>query len=126
SQLAPDLVHLLLAVFVVHYGRARDNSQALRIEASKLRDHLLRQAVAEVVLRGACTNVFEGKNRQHQSSSRGRNIGSETRPSVHTQGRQQHKGNSKKDRPSPHTRDLQRLIMRGIQVGWILYRWAGG
>jgi hypothetical protein len=67
-------------MFVVHYGGARDHTEALWIKASELRDHFLGQAVTEVVLAGVSSEVLEGKNREHQSSAGRLGASSGTRP----------------------------------------------
>src|SRR6266496_1654693 len=65
-----DLVHWLPAVFVLHDGSARDHSQVIRIKISQLRDHLLREAVTEVVLAGVTGEVLEREHGHHDSRTR--------------------------------------------------------
>src|SRR6266478_6886885 len=54
-----DLVHWLLTVLVVHDGSAGDHTQVSGIKISQLRDHLLREAVTEVVLGCVAGEVLE-------------------------------------------------------------------
>src|SRR5882724_2771893 len=61
-----DLVHWLPAVLVLHDGSAGDHTQVIWIKIAQLRDHLLREAVTEVVLACVAGEVLEREHGQHQ------------------------------------------------------------
>ncbi len=69
-QLQADLLEAFLAVLVVHHGGARDDAQAIRIQAPKLRDHLFGEPVAPVILAGIAREILDRQHRQHQRVAR--------------------------------------------------------
>ena len=104
------LVQRLLAVLVVHNRCPRDHPDMLRVQVSQLRDHLFRQAIAEVVLTVITGEIFKRKNRQHQSPVRygGASLGAGPLK-INTQDRD-YNNDPQQDRPSPPDRPVRRNL----------------
>ena len=64
-QLATDLIHALLGLFVLHCRSSGDNAKLLRMHTAELGDHFLGEAVAQVFLPRIPGEVLEGQHRQH-------------------------------------------------------------
>src|SRR5580704_7760078 len=71
TQLASDLMHVLVSCFVLHRGSSRDYPETLRISAPELRDHLFGQTVAQVLLAGIAAQVQKRKDGEHNFPSGG-------------------------------------------------------
>ena len=67
AEFVPDLVNAFLGSFVVRRGGSGDDAEPLRLPPPQLRNHLLREAIAEVFLLGVAAEVFEREYRQHDS-----------------------------------------------------------
>ncbi len=70
AQFAPDLWQRGVGILITHDGSAGDYAQVPRIKAAKLGDHLLGQAVAEVIFGGIAGEVGKGQHGQHDSLRR--------------------------------------------------------
>ena len=46
-------------MFVVHYRRACDHADTVRVEATELRDHFFRKAIAEIILAWIPGKIFK-------------------------------------------------------------------
>jgi hypothetical protein len=66
-QITPDLIYRRVATLVAHHRRARDDAQAVRVEPAELGDHLLGDAVRQVLLLRVTGQVNE---RQYRHSDR--------------------------------------------------------
>src|SRR5579859_4179738 len=62
----------LCRVFVSHGGGASDDTQAVRVHAPELCDHLLRQTIAKVLLALLTAHVLKGKHGKHYFGSKRR------------------------------------------------------
>src|SRR5229473_7577938 len=80
SKFAPYLLQGFLRVLIVHDRRAGDHSKMLGVKPPELRDHFLRQTVAEVVLTRVPSQIFEGQNCDHGSSARSQEASSRAEP----------------------------------------------
>jgi hypothetical protein len=67
AQFLADLRHGLVSLFIGHGRGTRDHSHAMRRHLPQSHDCLLAQAIAEIFLRRVATQVFEGKNGEHDA-----------------------------------------------------------
>ena len=72
AQLAARVNDRARSVLETHRRGPRDHAQALGVEPPQLRDHLVREAVAEELLPGIASQVLKGKHRELDPCGRGR------------------------------------------------------
>lgn len=68
AQLLPDLANVLFGLLVSQRRRPGDHAQLLRPQTTELRNHLLSQTVAEVILRRVGVEILKGQDGQHDLS----------------------------------------------------------
>ena len=66
TEFPPDLLRRLGGRLVLHGGGARDHAELLRVEPRQLTDHLLGQALAEVIVLAATAQVLKRQHHEHQ------------------------------------------------------------